>query len=133
MAHRLTAVPTLVYDGDCGFCTSAVRFIRRRIPSKAEIVAYQFADHDVLGTTAERAERELLWVENGRVYGGARAVARLLTDAGWPWRALGLVADLPPLRPPAQALYRLVAANRMRLPGGTPACAAPPADRPDTR
>jgi predicted DCC family thiol-disulfide oxidoreductase YuxK len=112
----------LLYDGDCGFCTSSARFIERRIPADAEIVAYQRADLDALGTTAERAEHEVLWAAGGRVYGGARAVAMLLTAAGGPWRPLGVFLRVPPVSWIAQGLYRLVSANRYRLPGGTPAC-----------
>jgi predicted DCC family thiol-disulfide oxidoreductase YuxK len=121
----------LVFDGDCAFCTTSARFIERRIPASAEIVAWQFADLDALGTTAERAERELLWVdESGAVVGGAAAVAALLIDAGGAWRLLGRLMRVPPVSWLAQAVYRLVAANRHRLPGGTPACALPAAERP---
>jgi len=123
--------PVLVYDGECGFCTTCVRFIERRIPSSAEIVAWQFADLPGLGTTAERAERELLWVHaSGEVVGGAEAVAELLVDAGGGWRLLGRLMRLPPVGWFAVIGYRLVAANRHRLPGGTPACALPASERP---
>jgi predicted DCC family thiol-disulfide oxidoreductase YuxK len=123
--------PVLVYDGDCAFCTSSVRFIERRIPTTAEIVAWQFADLTALGTTAERAERELLWVHApGQVVGGADAVAALLVDSGGWRRVFGRAAQAPLLHWIARAVYRLVAANRHRLPGGTPACALPAAQRP---
>ena len=126
----LASRPVLIYDGDCAFCTSSVRFIERRIPTTAEIVAWQFADLAALGTTAERAERELLWVRApGQVVGGAEAVAALLVDSGGWWRVLGRAAQAPLLRWIARAVYRLVAANRHRLPGGTPACALPAAQR----
>ncbi|GLZ10876.1 hypothetical protein Acsp04_11110 [Actinomadura sp. NBRC 104425] len=126
--------PVLVYDGDCGFCTTSVRFIERRIPTSAQIVAFQFADLDALGTTAERAEYEVLWVDRaGRVSGGAQAIARLLMDAGGPWRPVGAVLRVPPVRWIAHGVYRLVAANRHRMPGGTAACALPAAQRPGAR
>lgn len=117
--------PVLVFDGDCGFCTTSVRFAERRIGVRARVTPWQFADLAALGTTRERAEREVLWVERGRVYGGAQAVARLLAAAGPPWSLAGLALRVPPFRWVAQGLYRLVARNRHRLPGGTPACALP--------
>jgi predicted DCC family thiol-disulfide oxidoreductase YuxK len=121
----------LVYDGDCAFCTSSVRFVERRIPTSAEIVPWQFADLAALGTTAERAERELLWVHrSGRVDGGAEAVAALLVNAGGAWKAIGWMISVPPVSWLARIAYRSVAANRHRLPGGTPACALPAAERP---
>ncbi|WP_440082456.1 thiol-disulfide oxidoreductase DCC family protein [Streptosporangium sp. LJ11] len=119
----MTGQPVLVFDGDCGFCTTSVRFAERRVGVRARVVPWQFADLRALGVTRERAEREVLWVENGRVYGGAQAVARLLISAGLPWSPLGLVLRIPPFRWVARGIYRLVAANRHRLPGGTPACA----------
>lgn len=126
--------PVLVYDGDCGFCTSSVRFIERYVPVRAEVVAFQFADLDELGTTVERAEHEVLWIDRtGRISGGAEAVGRLLTDAGGPWRALGVVMRVAPVSWAAHAAYRLIANHRHRMPGGTPACALTPARRPGSR
>lgn len=46
--------PTLVFDGDCGFCTSSARLLERIGPD-AEIVPWQRADLDRLGITAVRA------------------------------------------------------------------------------
>lgn len=122
--------PVLVYDGDCAFCTSAVNFIERRVRPRCEATPWQFADLDALGTTRQRAEYELLWVgPAGRIDGGAQAVARLLLSAGRGWAVLGALLSLPPLRWVAHGVYRLVANNRGRMPGGTPACALPAADR----
>jgi predicted DCC family thiol-disulfide oxidoreductase YuxK len=122
--------PVLLYDGDCGFCTTSAGFIERRIPTTAEVMPYQFADLTALGTTAARADREVLWVEPDRIFGGAQAIARLLIDAGGPWRPLGLLIRVPPIRWLAAGVYHLVTVNRHRLPGGTPACALPAAERP---
>ncbi|MFF3437180.1 DCC1-like thiol-disulfide oxidoreductase family protein [Streptosporangium sp. NPDC002721] len=127
----MTGEPVLVFDGDCGFCTTSVRFAERRVGVRARVVPWQFADLRALGVTRERAEREVLWVaEDGRVSGGAQAVARLLIAAGLPWSPLGFVLRVPPFRWVARGVYRLVAANRHRLPGGTPACALPPRSGP---
>lgn len=118
--------PVLVFDGDCGFCTRSVEFMKRHIPTSATILAWQRADLDALGTSRTRARYELLWVcETGEVYGGAQAVARALCDAGGTWALLGYTLRVPPVRWAAALAYRAVAANRYRLPGGTPACALP--------
>jgi predicted DCC family thiol-disulfide oxidoreductase YuxK len=127
--------PTLVYDGDCGFCTLAAERARRLLPPDCAVTAWQVTDLASLGVTRARARREVLWVSrSGQVAGGARAVAEALRTAGGPWALLGLVLRLPPLSWAAQAVYRVVAANRTRLPGGTAACALPPrspSDRQD--
>lgn len=123
--------PTLVYDGDCGFCTTCVRFVERRLPTGARLVAWQHADLAALGVTREAAGRAVQWIApDGRVSAGSDAVARLLVDSGWPWRALGHLALTPPLSWLARVIYRLVADNRHRMPGGTAACALPPDQRP---
>jgi predicted DCC family thiol-disulfide oxidoreductase YuxK len=124
------ARPVLLYDGDCGFCTTSARFIERHIPADVELTAYQFADLDALGTTAGRADREVLWADDGRINGGAQAIARLLISAGGLWRPLGLLIRVPPFRWLAAGVYHLVSANRHRLPGGTPACRLPASERP---
>ena len=75
----------------------------------------------------ERAQREVVWVSrSGVVSGGAEAIGRTLLAAGFPWVLLGVLLVFPPVRWLARAVYPVVAANRMRLPGGTPACAVPP-------
>ncbi|MFF8595001.1 thiol-disulfide oxidoreductase DCC family protein [Streptomyces sp. NPDC015220] len=120
----------LIYDGDCGFCTRAVALLRRRIRPDCDAEPWQFTDLRAAGVTEERARHEVLWVApDGMVLGGARAVAELLRGAGGAWSALGTVLRLPPVRPLAHRVYRLVADNRHRLPGGTPACALPGATK----
>jgi predicted DCC family thiol-disulfide oxidoreductase YuxK len=116
----------LIFDGDCGFCTMSVGVARRLVRPRCETVASQHADLASLGVTEERARYEALWVTpTGRVHGGAQAVAKLLLSAGGPWSVIGAVLTLPPVRWAAHGVYRLVADNRGRLPGGTAACAVP--------
>jgi predicted DCC family thiol-disulfide oxidoreductase YuxK len=93
-------------------------------------VAWQHADLASLGVTAERARYEALWVTpNGRVYGGAQAVAKILLSASGVWSVAGAILTLPPARWAAHGLYRLVADHRGLLPGGTATCAVPGAER----
>jgi predicted DCC family thiol-disulfide oxidoreductase YuxK len=118
--------PVLIYDGDCGFCTTAVRFTERRLRPRCETAPWQFADLDALGITQERAEHEVLWVTpSGTVYGGAQAAAKVLLSSGGAGPVLGALLMLPPLRWAAHGVYRLIANNRQRMPGGTAACAVP--------
>ena len=120
---RERGLPVLIYDGDCGFFQVAARFAQRRIHPALRAQAFQQADLGALGVTRQQAAREVLWADaGGRVSGGAQAVAGLLTDAGGRWARAGALLRIPPLSWLAQAVYRLVAANRHRLPGGTPQC-----------
>ncbi|MFE7752959.1 thiol-disulfide oxidoreductase DCC family protein [Streptomyces sp. NPDC057428] len=122
--------PVLIYDGDCAFCTSSVNFAERHLRPRCDFTPWQFADLETLGVTQERAEYEVLWTTpTGSVQGGAQAVAKLLLSAGGVWSVLGALLTLPPVRWLAHGVYRLVADNRDRMPGGTPACAVPAAQR----
>ena len=124
------ARPVLVYDGDCGFCTRCVRVVER-MHARADIVAWQFADLPDLGLTQAEAADAVQWVESdGTVRGGHEAVAAVLMNAGKVWWPLGRVLLVPGVSWLAAKVYRLVADNRNRLPGGTPACALPPEQRP---
>jgi predicted DCC family thiol-disulfide oxidoreductase YuxK len=116
--------PVLVFDGDCGFCTSCARLLRR-IGTEAEIVPWQRADLERLGLTAAQAATAVQWVEpGGRVRSGHEALAAALRTAGPLARLAGRSIVAPGISPLAAAGYRLIAANRGRLPGGTPACSA---------
>jgi predicted DCC family thiol-disulfide oxidoreductase YuxK len=113
---------SLVFDGDCSFCTTCAAWLTRRLAEDVAVVPWQRADLTALGLTAERAQHEVLWVDRAGVRGGGRAVAAALQACRGGWRIAGAALGLPPLRWLAQPAYGLVARNRHRLPGGTPAC-----------
>jgi predicted DCC family thiol-disulfide oxidoreductase YuxK len=122
--------PVFLFDGDCAFCSTCARFIERRIPTRADVRAWQVADLDALGVMQEEAEAAVQWIApDGGVRAGPEAIARLLADAGSFWRPLGWVLDLPPVRWVAWPVYRLISRNRHRLPGGTAACSLTQAQR----
>ena len=119
MARR----PTLLYDGDCAFCTTCARLAERRFRPDAEVVPWQFADLPELEVTAEQASDAVQWVEaDGRKRSGHEAVAAMLSSSGPISRLGGRLLLAPGISPIAAWAYRLVAANRHRLPGSTPAC-----------
>ena len=123
-----------LYDGDCAFCTTCARFIERRIPTGARVTPWQFEDLDALGVTQAAAESAVQWIDadaepGDPVAAGPDAIARLLADAGSVWRPLGWVLARPPVRWAAWPVYRWVARNRHRMPGGTAACSLPQGDR----
>jgi predicted DCC family thiol-disulfide oxidoreductase YuxK len=124
-------VPWLIFDGDCAFCTSSAHWLDRRLHRpevpNARLVAWQFTDLAALGTSAERTQREALWVDtDGTIYGGAAAFAEWLKFRGGAYGVVGWMINLPVIRALAAAVYRVIAKNRHRMPGGSPACALPP-------
>lgn len=121
----------LVYDGDCGICTKSAGFAARRLVPDAGVVAFQHTDLDALGLTPEECERAVQWVRpSGRVTAGHLAIGDVLRAAGGWWAPLGWLAQIPPTSWLAAVIYRWIAANRHRLPGGTPACSMPANERP---
>jgi predicted DCC family thiol-disulfide oxidoreductase YuxK len=121
---------TFVYDGDCAFCTSCADFIERRIPTGARVVPWQFTDLDALGLTAAECETAVQWVgTDGSRAAGPDAIARLLAQSRPIWRAFGAILRVSPVRALAWPVYRWIARNRHRMPGGTAACSLPQAER----
>ena len=115
----------LVYDGDCSFCTSCVRWITAHWNGPQRAVAWQHLDADDLdriGLTLDDVRRASWWVDSTRGRSrGHLAIAHALRAAhGWP--SVGGLMLVPPLRWLAAGVYLLIARWRHRLPGGTPAC-----------
>lgn len=127
-------VPRVIFDGDCAFCTTSATWLAERLARKdgtdPQLIPWQFADLAAIGVTAERTQREALWVAvNGEVTGGAEAFSQWLRyRRGWT-APIGHLLALPVIRQLAAALYRVIARNRHKLPGGSPACALPPPSR----
>jgi len=121
--QRKRATPILIFDGDCGFCTMSVDFMKRWIRPRAQILAWQFADLDVLGLTEVECAEAVQWVPtSGDHSSGAAAVANALRASPVPWPVVGVVMAAPLVRVVADRVYKLIAKNRYRLPGSTPAC-----------
>jgi predicted DCC family thiol-disulfide oxidoreductase YuxK len=121
--------PILLYDGDCAFCTGCAHLLERIGPSAA-IVPWQLTDLAELGLTEKQAADAVQWVQDdGTVRSGHEAIAALLNTAGRIWKIIGRIILLPGISWMAAKIYRLVADNRYRLPGGTPACAVVDEDR----
>jgi len=122
--------PVLLYDGDCAFCSSSVRVLRRAVKRLPAVVPYQFSDLSSLGVTVEQCAEAVQWVgvDGGRA-SGHLAVAQVLVDAGRAWPIVGRLLRAPVVSPIAGWVYRWVSRNRHRLPGGTPACSLGPDGR----
>ena len=121
---------TLVYDGDCAFCTSSVQWLMRRHVRVDEVIAWQHADLAQLGLTREQCEEAVqLLLPEGRSSGHA-AIGKLFLRSAWWWKPLGVLLLVPPTSWVARVAYRWIANNRDRMPGGTPACALPQEQRP---
>ena len=120
-------LPVLIFDGDCAFCTTSAHTGQRWLGLE-HVEPWQFLDLEVLPLTVEQCEAAVQWVDvDGSIRSAQYAVIAALDHAGGVWRVLGRLLALPGVHRLAGVLYRWVARNRQRLPGGTPACRLPPA------
>jgi predicted DCC family thiol-disulfide oxidoreductase YuxK len=112
--------PTLLYDGTCRFCTAQAarlrRFGRGRVQVESAYAPGVRERFPMVPQDGVMGEIKLVDID-GRVLGGAAAIARTLQLGGG---ALGFLAGLYriwPVRPLANAGYRLIARNRYRVAG----------------
>lgn len=122
---ELPLLPVMLHDADCGFCSRCARLVPRlgcRIP----VSSLQSEDLLALGVDPERAIVEMpVVLSTGRVAWGHQAWAEILLTGPLPLRVIGRVLGARVMRRPAAAVYRWVAENRHRMPGGSAACALP--------
>ena len=135
MSPPLTVEPTplLIFDGDCAFCTRCVRFIERRIRRHPRIQPWQRSDLADLGLTQEQCETAVQLIEGNRLTSAHVAVARGLIYGRRGWAVLGYLLLVPGIKQIAGVVYRWVAKNRDRMPGGTTECALPQSERTERK
>ena len=114
---------TVLYDGECSFCNSQVRFIRERdTRNRFRFVPLQSDEGRELLRKAGLPENELdsvVYDKSGRQYLRSSAVLSILRDMGRGWSLLYSLVIVPACI--RDAFYRLVARNRHRLtPGSRP-------------
>ncbi len=118
--------PTLVFDGDCGFCTSVARHFEKCSKAPIMITPWQRTDLAKLGLTSELAQQHVYLVRDGLHFAGAECFAELMRIQDDPFhRLVARTMRAPGLRALSASVYRFVARHRHRFPGGTPACEMP--------
>ncbi|HWG91812.1 MAG TPA: DCC1-like thiol-disulfide oxidoreductase family protein [Candidatus Thermoplasmatota archaeon] len=115
---------TLIFDGDCGFCTRAARFVEKRDPrGRLTVLAAASPEAaarlDAAGLTETAADTIVLF-EGPRVSLRSTAALRVARRLRWPWPLLAALLVVP--RPLRDAVYRLVARHRHRLSGQGSSC-----------
>ena len=117
----------LIYDGDCKFCQLSLEFGIKHLRTFPQYVAFQKVDPKDFGLSADDV-RSQIWLAQKTpatpvALGGHLADGAILKLQPSFWlRALGWLTSTPPTSLVASLLYKLIAANRHRLPGGSRAC-----------
>jgi predicted DCC family thiol-disulfide oxidoreductase YuxK len=117
----------LIYDGDCQFCRLSLDFGIRKLTKFPLFVAHQKIDPAEYGLSMADVSSQVWLVGPSEPslapLGGHLAVAQILLDQPeFFWRWLGFLMKTPPFSFVADIVYKWVAKNRHRLPGGTKAC-----------
>ena len=118
-------LPVLVFDGDCGFCTSCARFVVRRVVGgcPVSVAPWQGLNLADLALTPDRCRQAVQWVgPDGVSASGHAAIAAVLRAGHRPWTSIGVLMMAPGISWLARRTYCVVADHRSALPGGTPAC-----------
>lgn len=117
----------VLHDADCGFCARCARLITR-LGARVTVGALQIEDLVALGVDPERAIREMPVVHpDGRISWGHEAWADILRAGPLPLRLAGRLLGSRVMRRPGARVYRWIAEHRHAMPGGSGACALPPA------
>lgn len=117
----------LIFDGDCGFCTTTANYIKKNSSTPIEIHPWQWVELLDYGLTKEDASTKVQVCVDGKTFAGHRAFAKLLlVQRQWWFKFLGAILVIPPFSWGARLGYYFVAKYRHKLPGGTPACAMKP-------
>ena len=106
---------TLVYDGECAFCTRMARWVERRDRrGSVSVRANQEAGViESLGLTRAEVDRAAWVVEPaGRKFEGAAAINRVLRELGGVSSVLGSLYLVPPVGWVEALYYRRVARRR---------------------
>ena len=116
----------LVFDGDCAFCTTWVNRLEASLPTFPRTTPWQWIELDDYALSRDDVDQFAWVITPSHQYAGHLALSALLRmQPTASLRFLGHLLATPPFSLVAALAYRVVAANRSRLPGGTPACALP--------
>jgi predicted DCC family thiol-disulfide oxidoreductase YuxK len=127
-AHSLSDT-VIVYDGDCAFCELWVGRMKRVLPITPKTVTSQSIDLDSFGLTEDDvAHYAWLITPTTQIAGGSILAELLVHQPRFGQRLAGHILKLWPLDALANAVYRVVAKNRHRLPGSTAACESDPTE-----
>lgn len=119
----------MIFDGDCAFCSSSARVLRRISRNRIPIRPYQFLKLEDFGLSAELTSKAVYYISGDRRYVAADAIARFLIESKTIWSLAGRILLIPGIRQIAKIVYYWIARNRHRLPGGTPECSLGSSDR----
>lgn len=123
----------ILIDGGCALCAREATLLEKLDRERGRLVMENIADPDFdpsrYGKTYEQVMAHIHGVlPDGTVIEGMEVFRRAYAAVGWGW--LLAPTALPVLRPVFDALYRLFARIRLKLPGNRKRCEINPQQHP---
>lgn len=121
--------PIVVFDGDCGLCNGFVAWLIRHDPQARFLITGSDgpvgrAALAAMGLPSSIGDSTLVVATSTGPRLRSDAVAEVLSQLGWPWRAGAALAWLP--RRARDRVYDAIARRRPRQPAEDAACGTPP-------
>lgn len=114
---------TLIYDGDCGFCTTSALWIKSHGGSFLISPWQAIPDLQHYGLDEADVGKAAYLVTSDQVVAkGSDAISTCLKISNFPLNLLGYFLLLPGVRQLARPIYRVIARNRHVMPGATNTC-----------
>ena len=111
----------LIYDGDCAFCNRSLQFGLKNLRWFPAYRAFQKLPADAFGHPRSDFEKSIWLIGEKAEFSGHSAAAWILLQQRNPlYRIAGFLIQA--FSPVSALVYKWVAANRHKLPGGTAAC-----------
>ena len=89
---------TMLFDGDCGFCTTEASWWKRHLSTTdagAAVAFQQVPDLSIYGVTASEASAALHVATPTRVFLGGEAGLVVCRSPNMPWKIVGTVGNNP--------------------------------------
>ena len=126
--------PVVVFDGKCALCSSFAQFILKRdrdarfrlLAAQCELGSALYRHFDLDPVDYETH----VLLQDGKAYFRSEATMRILAGLGMPWRLLATFGRLFP-SPLRDAVYNMVARNRLRWFGARAQCYLPDPSQAD--
>lgn len=111
----------LIYDGDCAFCNRSLEFGLKHLAWFPAHKPFQKLPANAFGLSRVDYEASIWLIGERAKFSGHSAAAWILIQQRNPLHRLAGVL-IQVFSPISALVYKWVAKNRHRLPGGTPAC-----------
>ena len=111
--NRMQATNYLIYDGDCGFCNTAVQFLRKILNPTIKLVKYQNLPANFCKLTTEEFNEAIKFIDSDRlIYSGAHAIFKALSYRKFLAMPLWLYHHLPFFKNISETIYTILAQSR---------------------